>query len=188
LLLSIAFVVILAIPHYRRFIGQNYLHTFIYRLLPYLIDLSGEGANESYSPWRMGSDDLELRTEPPPFSCGINMDFGYGQDMARFSEFEKSLPESNGAIPASRELVKSDFLRAEKAGYQEGDFDLYDFDAPDNQFGRAALQEKKITPMKKVMQQRKVESSRDTRKPRKGMHNNFILKKTKNGEFPKNFW
>ncbi|MFZ3001803.1 MAG: hypothetical protein WA071_15865, partial [Undibacterium umbellatum] len=32
LLLSIAFVVILAIPHYRRFIGQNYLHTFIYRL------------------------------------------------------------------------------------------------------------------------------------------------------------
>ncbi|MFZ6712081.1 hypothetical protein, partial [Undibacterium sp. TC9W] len=32
LLLSIAFVVILAIPHYRSFICQNYLHTFIYRL------------------------------------------------------------------------------------------------------------------------------------------------------------
>ncbi|PXX41668.1 hypothetical protein [Undibacterium pigrum] len=130
--------------------------------LPYLIDTSSKGENKSYFPWNSGNDDLELRSEPPPFSRGMGMEFGYGQDMARFRDFEPSAPDSIDAILDSRELATSDFLRAEKAGYHEGDFDLYDFAAPDNRFGRAALQErKKSTPMKKVMQQRKEESARD---------------------------
>lgn len=91
--------------------------------LPYLIDTSGEGANDSYFPWSMDSDDLELRSEPPPFARGIEMDFGYGQDMARSREFQPSSPESISAISDPGDLAKSDFLRAEKADYQDGDFD-----------------------------------------------------------------
>lgn len=91
--------------------------------LPYRIDTSGEGVNESYSPWSMGNDDLELRSEPPAFSRSIDMDFGYGQDMARFREFQPSHSEPVGVISDPGELAKSDFLRAEKAGYQDGDFD-----------------------------------------------------------------
>ncbi len=91
--------------------------------LPYLIDTSGERANESYSPWSMGSDDLELRSEPPPFARGMDMDFGYGQDMARSREFQPTHSEPIGVIFGSDELAKSDFLRAEKAGYRDGDFD-----------------------------------------------------------------
>ncbi len=97
--------------------------------LPYLIDTSGEGANESYSPWSMNSDDLELRSEPPPFARGIDADFGYGQDMTRFREFQSSRPEYISVISDPGELAKSDFQRAEKAGYQDGDFGRYDFDA-----------------------------------------------------------
>ncbi|MDP1977236.1 hypothetical protein [Undibacterium sp.] len=89
--------------------------------LPYLIDTSGERENESYSPWSNGNDDLQLRSEPPPFSRG--MDFGYGQDMARFREFQPSRTESIGVISNPGELAKSDFLRSEKNAYPERNFD-----------------------------------------------------------------
>ncbi|MFZ2998929.1 MAG: hypothetical protein WA071_01155 [Undibacterium umbellatum] len=90
--------------------------------LPYLIDTSTEGANEKYSPWSTGNDDLELRSDPPPFSRCMSMDFGYGQDMARFREFRPERLNLSGAISDPGELAKSDFLRAEKAGYQDADF------------------------------------------------------------------
>ncbi|PXX41667.1 hypothetical protein [Undibacterium pigrum] len=90
--------------------------------LPYLIDTSNEGANESYFPWSTGNDDLELRSDPPPFSRGMGIDFGYGQDMARFREFRPERLELTGAISDPGELAKSDFLRAEKTGYRDGDF------------------------------------------------------------------
>ena len=89
--------------------------------LSYLIDTSGEGANDSYFPWSMDSDDLELRSEPPPFARGIEMDFGYGQDMARSREFQPSSPESISAISDPGDLSKSAFLSPEKANYQNID-------------------------------------------------------------------
>ncbi|MFZ6743486.1 hypothetical protein ACO0LC_09700 [Undibacterium sp. JH2W] len=91
--------------------------------LPYLIDASRVGTNESNSPWSIGSDDLELRSEPPPFARGIDMDFGYGQDMARFREDTASRLGSMGASSDLTDLTRSNFLRAEKADYQNDDLD-----------------------------------------------------------------
>ncbi|MFZ6874236.1 hypothetical protein ACO0LF_19435 [Undibacterium sp. Di27W] len=102
--------------------------------LPYLIDASGVRANESYSPWSIGSDDLELRSVPPPFARGIDMDFGYGQDMARFRADTASRLGSIGAISDLTDLTKSNFLQAKKADYHDGDFDRYEFSASGNKF------------------------------------------------------
>ncbi|MFZ6743489.1 hypothetical protein ACO0LC_09715 [Undibacterium sp. JH2W] len=102
--------------------------------LPYLIDASRVGTNESNSPWSIGSDDLELRSEPPPFFRGIDMDFGYGQDMARFREDTASRLGSMGASSDLTDLTRSNFLQAEKADYHDGDFDRYGFSASGNKF------------------------------------------------------
>jgi len=131
--------------------------------LPYLIDTSCEGANESYSPWSTGYDGLQLRSEPPPFARDIDMDFGNGQDMARFREFQPTPPESISAISDLGELAKSDFLHAEKANYQDGDFGQFGLGASENRIdqGIQRIQQSPDYP-KKIAQLMRNEDSRST--------------------------
>lgn len=159
--------------------------------LPYLIDTSGEGANDSYFPWSMDSDDLELRSEPPPFARGIEMDFGYGQDMARSREFQPNRPESIGVISDTGDLAKSDFLRAEKADYQDGDFGQFGLGASGNKIdqGIQRIQQSPVYPKKtaQLMRNEDIRSISSDTGNDKGVSNRGLLNQEEMRMMPRSY-